>query len=301
MKSVLKIEYLIFVVSLLFVSLPFSGICAEKVSFSRIVSLSPPLTEQIFLLGAQDRLIACTTYCLRPPQAQNKEKIGSVIDVNIEKIVSLAPDMVLATSLTKPGIVDKLREFHLNVTVFSSPKNIEEMFDQFIKLSEILDEKNKALKMVSESKAKLDLLKKILANEVHERPKVVFQIGANPLFFAGDDYFIGEFISCAGGTNILTGKKSGIYSREFIIAENPDIIMITEMGLSGKGEIDEWSKFNTMNAAKNKKIFVIDQTSICSPNPVEIPELICCLASYFHPTLKEKLNKCISETATENQ
>ncbi|MCI5140979.1 MAG: hypothetical protein D3909_04480 [Candidatus Electrothrix sp. ATG1] len=81
--------------TLLLCSLPMSGQAQEKSYPQRIISLGPINTENIYLLGAEDRLVGNTNYCVRPEAARNKEKIGSVMQFSIEKILSLQPDLIL--------------------------------------------------------------------------------------------------------------------------------------------------------------------------------------------------------------
>ncbi len=74
---------------------------ANTIIPQKVISLSPIITETIYLLNAQDLLIANTSYCNSPEEAQFKEKIGSVIQMNVEKIISLHPDLVIASPLSR--------------------------------------------------------------------------------------------------------------------------------------------------------------------------------------------------------
>ncbi len=85
------------------------------------------MTEKLFLLGAGDRVVGVTTYCERPPEARTKERIGSVTHVSIEKIIELKPDLVLATSLTEPRAVARLKHLGLNVKVYKEPANMDRL------------------------------------------------------------------------------------------------------------------------------------------------------------------------------
>ena len=71
-----------------------SAVSADVVYPQRIVSLVPTITEEIYLLGADERLVADTIYCRRPPEAQGKEKVGTVVEVNLEKIITLRQDLI---------------------------------------------------------------------------------------------------------------------------------------------------------------------------------------------------------------
>src|SRR5258708_1207001 len=80
---------------------------SPSVPYKRIVSLSPVLTEELYQLALGEYLIADTTYCIHPPEAIKKEKIGNLIEINVEKIIFLKPDLVLAIGLSDPSRLEK--------------------------------------------------------------------------------------------------------------------------------------------------------------------------------------------------
>ena len=102
----MKRKILSFTCILIFLSNSYLIGYANQVYPKRIISLGPSLTKELYLLGVEDRLIGCTVYA--PECAKDKEKVGTVIDINLEKIIKLKPDLVLATSLTNPKRVEKL-------------------------------------------------------------------------------------------------------------------------------------------------------------------------------------------------
>ena len=110
----------------------------------RIVSLGPTITEKLYLLGVEDYLVGVTTYCVRPPEACAKEKIGNVTQVNIEKIVDLKPDLVLATSLTDHRAVESLKRLGIGVIVFDEPRSYAETNEQFLELGRIVGREREA-------------------------------------------------------------------------------------------------------------------------------------------------------------
>ena len=103
----------------------------------RVVSLTPSITENIYLIGAQDKLVGCTSYCL-PALADGVEKIGSAVDVNVEKIFALQPDLVLTMKLTKPQDIAAMRKLGIKVEVIETPKNFDEICDQTLYISKLL-------------------------------------------------------------------------------------------------------------------------------------------------------------------
>jgi iron complex transport system substrate-binding protein len=274
-----KILYLILFL-LLFYNLSFP----EEKFPKRIISLGPVITEQLYLLGVQDNLVGCTKYCERPPEAKKKEKVGTVVDVDIEKIISLSPDLVLATSLTDPKDVEKLKNLGIKIVTFSYPKNFEEICQQFLKLGKIVGKENRAKEIIKEVKNEVGCIREKVKKL--SKPKVIVQIGSNPLWVAIGDSFINDFIEFANGVNIAKGAKTGLYSREKIISQNPDIIIIAEMGLAGKSEKKIWEKYKTINAVKNKRIYIFDAYKLCSPTPLTFSKTLKEISKIFHPELK---------------
>ncbi len=258
----------------------------------RIVSLSPPATEQIFILGAGGRIVGCTSYCTRPAEAEKKEKVGSLRDINLEKLVSLSPDLVLASSLTKPSVVEKLRDFKIRVHVQESPKDFNRLLEQFVELGAIIGEREKAAKIAKDAAEKLARIKKI-GSAAAEKPKVAFQVGAKPMYLSGKDSFVGDFISHAGGVNVLGDRKGGVYSREMIIAENPDVILLSAMGFATDEEKMEWTRFESISAVRSGRIFLLESSEVCSPSPLELPATLAKIAKMLHPEHSEEIDEAL--------
>lgn len=247
----------------------------------RIISLGSTLTEELYLLGVGDSLIADTLYCERPPQAKLKEKVGTIIAADLEKIVSLKPDMVLVTSLTNPAVKEKLKNLGIHVVDFPLARNFQELCGHFVELGKVVGKVDAANKIIHSSREKIEALKKNIQGL--PKPKVFMQIGANPLFAVTKDYFLNDFIEFAGGVNIAADAKSGLYSREEVIRQNPDVIIITSMGMLGEKEREQWFAFSGLNAVKNSRIYVIDTYKLCGPTPVSFVEALEELIEIFHP------------------
>ena len=231
----------------------------------RIISLGPFLTEELYMLGAQDSLIGCTTYCRVPAGESEIEKVGAVVEVNLEKIVSLKPDLVLATSLTDHRAVKKMGSLGIDVAVFPMAKDFTELCEQVLQLGRLVGKEKEAQEAVSETKEKVAAIIRELGNAPPRR--VFVQIGTKPLFAASRDSFINSIVEFAGGTNIVSGSKSGIYSREKVIKEDPDVIIIATMGLVGKSEKSTWEEYKTLKAVKEASIYIVDPYKFCSATP----------------------------------
>ncbi|HOK40586.1 MAG TPA: helical backbone metal receptor [bacterium] len=244
----------------------------NKKEIERIISLLPYISEEIYLLQSEEKLVGVTKYCTRPEQIKEKEKIGDIINVNIEKIYELKPDIIFASTLLDKRTYNKLKELNLNIIVFKEPKNFNEICEQFLEVAKYLNKEKEAKKILDEAKKKL---LEVNNKKYKKQLKMIVQIGANPIFIATKESFIHSIIEYSGFIN--AGADFPNYqavSREQIILTNPDIIIIIDMGVQTEEEIKTWKKFNNLNAVKNNKIFSYDATKLCSPTPISFIEIV---------------------------
>ena len=281
-KKFFSLSYSI-VLLIILSSLIYSETLEERIEsrtpFKRIISLGPSITEQIYLLGVEDKLVGCTIYCKRPKDAENKEKVGTAIEVNLEKAISIKSDLILATSLTSPKAIDKLEKLGMKVVTFSSPRNFNEICEQFLRLAVLVGKKEEAERVIGEVKDKVYEIKQRV-KDLH-KPKVLVQVGAKPLWVATKDSFINDFIEFAGGQN-LGPEGSGIYSRERVLKQNPEVIIITTMGIVGENEKKIWQRYKSIDAVKNNRIYIIDSDKLCSPTPVSFVQTLEELVGILH-------------------
>ena len=220
-----------------------------------IISLSPVITEGLYLLGMGDNIIGVTIYCQRPSQAKDKQKVGSVVDVNVEKIVNLKPDIVFAMSHTNTKDIKKLRDTGINVITFDIPKTFERLCEIFLALGKTIGKEKEDIHIVNASKRKVSDIRKKTSGL--QKQKVFIQIGAKPLFAATDDSFVNDYIEFSGGINIFKDAGSGLISREEVLKRNPDIILIATMGVAGKDEQKIWHRYKMINAVWNNRIYLV--------------------------------------------
>ena len=257
----------------------------------RVISLSPIITETIYLVGAQDKLIANTTYCNVPEAAQTKDKIGSVIQMNVEKIIYLKPDLVIASPLSREKQLRMLEKLSITVVRARNPKTFDQMCEMTLNIGRTLGRAEQARAIVDEAK---QVATAVLEQTQHlEKPRVFFQIGIKPLHSANNDMFINEYIRYGGGINIAGHEGSGVYSREKVLSVNPDIILIATMGTStkaGKMEQEKWRAYKNMAAVKKHRIHVLDPELVCSPTPVTFVNGLKQIVRLLHPELSGEIN-----------
>ncbi len=250
----------------------------------RIVSLGPYITEEIYLLGVENQLVGDTIYCVIPEAAKKIEKVGDVVNINIEKIISLKPGIIFATSLTSRQNIETMTKLGLNVISLNQPANFSEICSQFLHIGILLGQKNKAERIIATAKRKVTSIIKRTNNL--PKKKVFLEVGVKPLFTQTKDSYVNDLIEFAGGINISREASSGFISYETVLAANPDVIIIAGMGMELKNEIKEWQKYKTLKAVKNAAIFSIDTYSIGSSSPVNFSETIIELVKMIHPEIE---------------
>ncbi len=275
----LLILFLIFFTQSLYPSDP-------PVKFHRIISLSPLLTEEIFLLGSDRDLVADTIYCVIPEGAKHKPKIGNMTDIDVEKIYSLKPDLILASGLTGPDQLDKLKSLKIRVEIFDQPENFNEICSQLLRLAKLLGTEQKANLIAGEARKRVSLLSSSAAR--YSKKRVFVEIGSDPLFTVSSSSFINDFIILAGGINVAVNSGTGRYSLETVVGDDPEVIIISDMGMNVEDEKDYWLKFKTITAVRNDAIYSIDSYSLCSPTPADFPLTLEKLIRMIHPESGDK-------------
>ena len=252
----------------------------------RIVSLSPLLTENVFLLGVGERMVGNTSYCTKPEAAKAVAKVGSVMELSIERIIGLRPDLVLAINLSPPQQVAQLERLGLRVRTFHQPESFAEMCAQFLELGALLGREQRAREIVDEAARRTEAVRTATADL--PRRKVFLQVGANPLFSSVQDSFTHEYMVLGGGENIAGDRRSGAMTTEQVLALDPEVIIIAVMGSEdgvGGGEKGKWERYRAMRAVRDGRVHVLDPDRVCSPSPLTFAASLEAIARLIHPGL----------------
>ncbi len=231
-------------------------------SVQRIISLAPVFTKIILQLGGEDNLVGCTSFC----KTNNKKQVvGSAISLNIEKILLLKPDLVLASSLTSDKDIETLKKLRINVVEFQYAKSFQDICNQTLLIAKAINKETLANNVIEEAKAQLQKAINNIPKEKLNTKSVFIQIGANPIFTVVPNTFMNDFITYSGCKNIASNMISGSITKEAVITSNPDYIFVVLMGLVSKEESQKWKLYSTMKAVKNQNIFELDPDKACSP------------------------------------
>ena len=239
----------------------FSSVTATP---GRIVSLAPSLTRSIYYLGAEESLMGHTTFC-HIASGSNKEVVASAVTVNVEKVITLQPDLVVTTAMTNPETIEMIRKAGIRTEVFQTPVSFEEICTQFERLGRLTGKEATARAISREVREKVDAIS--ATHRYNAAPAFFFQIGASPLFTVLENTFMNDYITFSGGRNIAAGFKRGTISREYVLTSNPDVIIIVNMGITGDEEKKIWERFPFLNAVRNDRIFFLESDMASTPNP----------------------------------
>jgi iron complex transport system substrate-binding protein len=253
----------------------------EKVN--RIVSLAPGNTEILFALGLGDKVVGVTDYCDYPEEAKNKTKVGGFKTVNTEKVVSLSPDLVLATGGIQGSIVKEFEGLNITVIVLD-PKNVSEVINGIRLVGNVTGKTKEAKNLTENMEKRMKNVTEQAGNT--SKPRVFHVTWHDPLMSAGNGTMIGELIKLAGGVNIAENAKTKypVYSLEVLVEQNPEIITVSSMGGGGPTVegIREILKDKNITAVKNNRIYDIDSNLVDRPGP-RIVDGLEDVAKIIHP------------------
>jgi iron complex transport system substrate-binding protein len=226
----------------------------------RVVSLAPSLTESIFAVGAGEKLVGVTTYCNYPEAAKSIEKIGDTQTPNIERIVTLKPDIVFVSTASQlEAFMATLEQQGITVYVMDA-KSIVEVIDDLRTLGGLLDTEERSAFLASALEARVNGVENASAST-----RVFIQISNEPLFTIGKDSFLTELVSKAGGESVTKDVPSGYpkLSKETASAMNPDVIILSDSGDNREPNL----VFRNSNAMKNRRVYRINADIISRPGP----------------------------------
>jgi iron complex transport system substrate-binding protein len=251
----------------------------------RIISLAPSNTEILFALGLGDKVVGVTDWCDYPPEALEKEKVGSYDTPDTEKIVALNPDLILVAYGTTMDVINNL--VGLGLTVFGiKTTDLDDLLNDIRTVGEITDKELEAQALTSEMESKIEAIADA-TSELEQRPRVFYIVWHDPLWTAGSETFIHELIEKGGGVNIcgnLTGYP--IISIEEVIACNPEVIVTS----SWPG-VYEWAMnetaLNVTDARQNDRVYTCDDNLVQRPGP-RLVEGLEWFAHFIHPEIFEE-------------
>lgn len=224
----------------------------------RIISLAPHITESLFSAGAGDKIIGAVNYSDYPEAAKKIPRVGGYPSADLEKIISLKPDLVIVwPSGNNLKQVEKLAAFGIKVFM-SEPRYPEDIANTIKRFGVLAGTTDVAEKSYQEFLQHYNLLKKRFSKK--KKVKVFYQIWNKPIMTISGGHLISEIIELCGGENVfanLTTLTPRI-SLEAVLASNSEIIISGGMGKARPDWVEEWRPWKQLPAVKNEQLYFID-------------------------------------------
>jgi iron complex transport system substrate-binding protein len=252
----------------------------------RIVSLAPNITETLFSLGLDKKIVGVTMFSDYPEAAVSKPKVGSFINVSLEKIVSLSPDLIISTANgNKKETVKQMEIIGLPVYVIN-PESFDEIFETVLNIGRITGRGKEAKTLVDKLQKRVNSV--VSLTKDLKKPRVFFQIGINPIVTVGKSTLHNKLIELTGGVNVFSNVtiKYPRCSMEDVIAGKPDIIIVSSMKRGGDflRIRNEWKKWKNIPAVKDDRIHIVESDLIDHSSP-RIVDGLEEIARIIHPEI----------------
>lgn len=243
---------------------------------TRIVSLAPNLTENIFAVGAGDRLVGVTTFCNYPEQAKEIAKIGDTMTPNMESIVALKPDVVFVSTASQIEAFMKTLEANGIAVYVTNPDSLEGVLKNLKQLGDLFGANDEAKRLVGELQKRIDAL----ASNTRPKVKVFVQISKEPLFTIGKQSFLTLALEKAGAESVTANVETAYpkISKETASALSPDAIILSES--DDNREPNE--VFRNSPAVKNGRIYKVNADLLSRPGP-RLVDALEQIAKDLHP------------------
>ena len=258
------------------------------VSPKRVVALAPSITEIVFAVDRGDLLVGVTRFSNYPEAVKQLPSVGSYVYLDLERIVSLQPDLCIAVKDGNPlQIIRRIES--LGIPVYAvDPMEIDAVIHSIADIGNLLNAETEASELISDMKQRMDRIDKMISG-VSVKPSVFFQIGVSPIVSAGSETFIHELIERAGGNN-AAGMVSGYprFSKEEVLSMAPEVMILTSMERHKVFDavMREWRQWENLPAVREDRIHMVNSDLYDRPSPRLVDGLEE-LARLLHPQLFE--------------
>ena len=236
----------------------------------RIVSLAPSITEILFDLGLNQEIAGVTDFCDYPEAALNKPKIGGFVNPSIEKVVSLKPELIIATrDGNRPETIQTLEDVGFSVYV-TDPKGFDGVMKTVKDIGEVVGRGDESRRIIRKMMIKKEHIIITLTQSL-PKPSVFFQVGEAPMITVGRETLANDLIRLAGGRSVSENERMDypVYSIETVISKAAEVIIISSMEnkKSFLNLIKMWQNWKSIPAVKWKAIYVVDSNLVDRPSP----------------------------------
>ncbi|HSE02590.1 MAG TPA: cobalamin-binding protein [Methylomirabilota bacterium] len=249
----------------------------------RIVSLVPSVTETVFAIGAQDRLVGVTDFCDYPAAARRKPSVGGMIAPSLEGIVGLRPDLVVATTAgNRHETFDQLGRLKIPVYLVN-PTTVDDVLDLVSRLGRLTDRAEQAGRVEARLRERIQAISGRVLGRT--RPRVLYVLWPDPLIVPARGALVSELIALAGGDSVTADGGHGYprYSMEAALARSPEVILIASHDATRSPLVrSKWVRFAHVPAVSAGRLHTVDGNLMHRYGPRMVDGLET-LARLIHP------------------
>lgn len=265
----------------------------------KLISICPSNTELLGYLRLTSSLVGVDNYSDWPEDVQSLPRLGSDLNIDMDKVEELQPDLVLA-SLSVPGMernIEELEKRKIPYVIVPNPKSLTEVGESLLFVGEATNTSDKAKQLFK--KYTLILEKYQLLSKGVQTPKTLYwEWWAKPIFTPGADNWLTEISHLAGGRNVFEDQTQASVKTDWdeIRKRNPDVICVIWVGVQKENVnpkvILKRPGADQMEAIKNNHLYILEEPLFCRPSPKLLLGLNK-IASILHPTIYPRFDENI--------
>jgi iron complex transport system substrate-binding protein len=237
----------------------------------RIVSLAPSLTEVLFAVGAGDQVVGVTEFCNYPPEVLDRPRIGGVSPntISLERIVALAPDLVLSGGDGQEQLALALIRLGIPTRTLAA-RTLPDVLELIEETGALTGHTARGRSLRAELAERIERVRRQVAARPGPRPRVFYQVWDQPLITTGRS-FLSELIELAGGVNVFGDLPQAFpqVSEEAVLARDPEVILAPDrhreqIGLDALRRRPGWDR---LTAVRTGRIYLLPGDPVSRPGP----------------------------------
>ena len=256
---------------------------------ARIISLIPAVTEMLFAVGAGPQVVAVSSFDRYPPEVTKLQRVGALLDPDVERILSLRPDLVVVYA-SQSDLRSQLDRAKIPIYVYRHA-GLADVTTTLQELGERVGHGKEATEIRRQIESRIDAVRKRVAGRSRPRTLIVFDresLALRGIYASGGYGFIHDIVDAAGGQNIFADIKQGAVqtTTELILASRPEVILELRGDPVSADvrarEVAVWQALPSLPAVQNRRVYFIDQQLTVVPGP-RVAEAVDLIARTLHP------------------
>jgi iron complex transport system substrate-binding protein len=247
----------------------------------RIVSLSPGGTEMLFAAGAGHEVVATVEYSDVPPAAQRLPRIGDAVSIDLERLVRIHPDVVVAWP-AGGNPAQRAKIARLDIPVYEQQtQRLVDLAPSIRRLGTLAGTDPQAEVAARGIEARLAALERTYAGAAGgaRHPRVLLEVWNRPIYTVGGRHLMTDALELCGARNLFADlpEPGPVVDIEAVIARDPDIIIAAGPPGESAGWLADWQRFGTLSAVRNHRLLAFEDQALSrlGPSVLDATEALC--------------------------